>query len=161
MSPGGGGDRLAVCGFGVLATFESSKGVEKGSAPCVWGGGTDVLLSAKGSTAMDEWRAASGCLSCRKGVGVKSRAVEGVRSCLRSWRGMSGVRNGLRIDDGAGGGAKAEEPAKLWWSGTGIIVVLIEGKAGALERADRLLECALPVEAENIGIRVSPDRNDL
>jgi len=125
-------------------------------------------LSAKGSTAIDECRAGCGCgrgCGCFSDCeGVKSRAAEGVRWCLRSWRGVSGVRNGLRFEDGGvGDGARAEELAKLWWSGTGIIVVLIEGKAGTLGGADWLLDGPLPTEAEaeDDGINVSPDRNDL
>jgi len=84
-----------------------------------------------------------------------------VRWCFRSCRGASGVRNGLRFEAGTEDGAGAEELAKLWWSGIGIIVVLIEGKGGAFGGTDCLLNCALPVEAEGEGIKVSPDRNDL
>lgn len=52
LSPGSGGDRLAVCGLDVLRVFGSSKGVKKGFAL-----GAEVTmdaLSAKGSTVMGE-----------------------------------------------------------------------------------------------------------
>jgi len=67
------------------------------------------------------------------------------------------VRNGLRFEDSTGDGAGDEELAKVWWRGSGIMVALIEGKAGA----DRLLDCTPPKGPRAKGIKVSPDRNDL
>jgi len=142
----------------VLTAFESSKGVKNGFVLGAEGGAD---TSAKGSMAIDEWRAGCGCFpGCE---GVKSRAAEGVRWCLRSrWaRGESGVRNALRFEDGAEDGGRVEELAKLWWSGIGIMVALIEGKAGAFGGADCLLDGTLFMEAEGEGLKASPERNDL
>ncbi len=96
----------------------------------------------------------------REGVNGDRRMVNwlgllrGLRRRQESWGGGSalvlGVRNGLSFKGSTGDGAGDEELAKLWWRGIGIMVVLIEGKAGA----DRL-------GPEAKGIKVSPDRSDL